>query len=476
MQIADPIFDALPDAALIFDSDLRLLKQNSAHEQMTRTRREDVVGQLMFDAFPPAPGAESASAEKAIRASTARVLETGKADEPLIQEHALKTYNGTWETHYWRIKHVPVLIDNRPKYIMQISKDVTEDILERTLGDAQRVAAEAAAATSEFSYDPVSGIFLRPVSVDQLFGFDAGEAGMLATRFFERIYAEDLPSVDEELDRIYKAPLGTPASFDFRVLIPQTGKTKYVRARGEMVIDPKDKIRKLVGVFVDMTDALMTRRELEQTVREKENLLIEVNHRVKNSLQLVTSVLRLEARRISDPVVLNILEKAKSRVEAIASVHGELYIGGDVTQVATKPLIDSLVESIGRSIGAGDLAAEIECQTDDFSLPTDAAVGFGLLISELLTNAVKYGGAKGSAPVTLVTARNGDQVHVSIANDIADAQLTENENSTGVGTRLIKGFTRQLKAEMLAHQTDGRYVVDLNFALPGSEVPQHTHL
>ena len=70
-----------------------------------------------------------------------------------------------------------------------------------------------------------------------------------------------------------------------------------------MVVDPEDRIRKLVGVFIDMTDTEHNRASLVQALQEKENLLIEVNHRVKNSLQLVTSILRMEARRIANPEV-----------------------------------------------------------------------------------------------------------------------------------------------------------------------------
>ena len=162
--------------------------------------------------------------------------------------------------------------------------------------------------------------------MDELFGFKQDEAGALASPFFELILEEDLVEVQAELERIANVRNGDLAQFDYRIRQKHTDLVKYVRARGEMVIDPDDGVRKLVGVFIDMTDTEARNTELADALRVKEDLLIEVNHRVKNSLQLVSSIMRLQAARVNDPELRRLLDLANSRVRAIAEVHSSLQM------------------------------------------------------------------------------------------------------------------------------------------------------
>lgn len=464
---ADILFDALPGAKLIFDRDLIILKQNKAHEDMTMSQREDVVGRYLFNAFPPEPGEDSPSAETAIRESVKYVFETGGTDEMPIQEHALLVGKQMWQTRFWRVTHSPITKDGEILAVLQTSEDVTVEMLQKSLSEARNVAAQEAAAVSYFSIDLTSGLFTRGKTVDELFGFAPDEAGMFVQPFFDRILPDDWERVEEELERIQASPLGTIAKFDYRIQIPEAEEIRFVRARGAMVVDPEDRIRKLVGVFIDMTDTEHNRASLVQALQEKENLLIEVNHRVKNSLQLVTSILRMEARRIANPEVERILTIANSRVEAIAEVHSGLYVGNDVTRVSTRTLVNNLVLALGRSVGSGDIAPDIDYTAAEFSLPTELAIAFGLLVNELLTNALKYGGTAENRPIVLETRRKGKTVSLHISNDIAPIAPLEKESSgTGVGTQLIQGFVRQLRAEMETSKEDGQFRVSVTFDLP----------
>lgn len=464
---ADILLDALPGAKLIFDRNLIILKQNKAHEDMTMSRRQDVVGRYLFNAFPAQPGPDSPTAETAVRESVRYVFETGETDEMPIQEHGLLVDNHIWQTRFWRITHSPIMRDGKVMAVLQTSEDVTVEMLQKSLSEARSVAAQEAAAVSYFSIDLTSGLFTRGKTVDELFGFAPDEAGLFVEPFFDRILGEDWELVEQELERIQASPLGTIAKFDYRIKIPPEDEIRHVRARGAMVVDPEDRIRKLVGVFIDMTDTEQNRARLELALQEKDNLLIEVNHRVKNSLQLVTSVLRMEARRIADPEVERILTIANSRVEAIAEVHSGLYVGNDVTRVSTRTLVNNLVVALGRSVGSGDTAADIDCRTAEFSLPTELAIAFGLLVNELLTNALKYGGTADNRPIVLETRREGKKVSLTISNDIVPAETLEHEaNGTGVGTQLIQGFVRQLRAEMETSKEDGQFRVRITFNLP----------
>ena len=96
-----------------------------------------------------------------------------------------------------------------------------------------------------------------------------------------------------------------------------------------------------------------------------------------------------------------------------------------------------------------------------------SAIAFGLLVNELLTNALKYGGTADNRPIVLETRREGKKVSLTISNDIVPAETLEHEaNGTGVGTQLIQGFVRQLRAEMETSKEDGQFRVRITFNLP----------
>ncbi|NBC21224.1 MAG: PAS domain-containing protein [Alphaproteobacteria bacterium] len=460
------LLDALPTAALIFDRKLIIRAQNTAHEEMTGSRRRETVGHYMFDAFPPPPGRQSPSAEKAIYESIAQIQRSGQPHTLAIQEHGLKNAQGRWQRHFWRVTQSPILVEGELTAFLQTSEDITHQRLESEHGQAQKLAASAAAALSYFSYDTGTDEFLRAPSVDEAFGFKPHEAGPTARPFFERVYEDDLVEVYAELERIETEPLGTLASFDYRVDVPGREEPNHMRARGAMVIDPADQRRKLVGVFVDMTDTERTRARLEQAITEKDRLLLEVNHRVKNSLQLATSMLRAEARRASDRYLKQILELSNSRIEAIADVHAGLYSGGSVTRIATYPLVELIINSARQSLGAGGKGAQIEWDGDDFELPTDPGIAFALLLNELLTNAVKHGGAPGCRPVRVEIRSVHGQVRLDVSNDDAAGPDTVEDAASGMGRQLINGFVRQLGGEMTRRRAAGRYRVSVIFDPP----------
>ncbi|MEM1106938.1 MAG: histidine kinase dimerization/phosphoacceptor domain -containing protein [Pseudomonadota bacterium] len=468
------LLDAMSAPATVFGRDLVFMGQNKAHEAMTGRQRGDVVGRYMFDAFPAEPGPDAPSAEAAIHASIRRVWASGLPDLMPVQEHALESRDGSWQTHFWKITHAPIIEDGAVVAILQTSEDVTEKALSDALSRAQRLAAQDAAAVSYFTYEPESERLVRAEAVDLLFGFEEGEAGPLAGPFLSRIDPADAPSVRRELERARSQPLGAPVRIDFRTCRPGQGAGRTVRLRGAMVIDPEDQQRKLVGVVVDMTDFEQARQGLEQALREKENLLIEVNHRVKNSLQLASSILRLEARKTRNPETQSVLAKANARVDAIAEVHGGIYLGGDVTWAPIDAILKNIVDALGRSVGAGDTCADIACTAAQVSLPTDRAIAFGLLVNELLTNALKHGGGPDARAISVSTQIDGSRIVLTVSNDCNAAPEAGPPQGTGIGASLIAGFVRQLGGTLSEGADNDRYVVTVVFSddADGTEPPR----
>ena len=460
-----PLLEALPGAALIFDEDLKILWQSQKHAQMTHTERNSVIGQYMFDAFPPGPSEGAVSAERAIKASKEKVFASGLRDVLPIQEHALEHPSGQWQSHYWQVQHLPIANEGRTIAILQLAEDVTRNVREREYSRAQRLASESAAAVSYFAFDPATDQFWRSSYVDELFGFKQDEAGAYASPFFELIFEEDLAEVQAELERIANAKNGTLAQFDYRIRQKRTNLIKYIRARGEMVIDPDDGVRKLVGVFIDMTDTEARNTELANALQVKEDLLIEVNHRVKNSLQLVSSIMRLQAARVDDPELRRLLDLANSRVRAIAEVHSSLYLGGDVTKVDAKDLLGNLIKAMQHTVSSEETPIDIKAKIDPFELPTDLAIALGLFVNELLTNALKYSLRTSGSEIIFTVNVLGSSVELELSNPVNSSPAADS-SSTGIGSQLMSGFARQLKAKVETQSDDGRYRAAIRFDLP----------
>ncbi len=455
------ILNALGFAATIFDRNMMFLAQNTLHARMTGCPPEDLIGRYVFDVFPAEPGQDEADAEGPVKVSVKRVLAMGKPDTLPVQAHALEDENGQWHQHSWKLSHAPIMDKGEIVAILQTIQDVTDQVLAQTLAEAQQLAAQEAASAHYFSYELDTHIFARAASVDALFGFADAEAGPRLQPFFECIQIEDIDTVVSKLKYAESIPVGTSIGFDCRILPRGETNIHFLRARGVVVIDPADRQRKLVGAFIDMTDLEETRLQLQQAVALKENLLIEVNHRVKNSLQLASSVIRMESQRASNDEVRESLASANGRIAAIAEVHGGIYLGGDVTKVQTRSVVENITEALSRSVGAGETSTDITWSFVDFALPTDHAIAFGLLVNELLTNAIKYGGHPSARAIEVETRLSGKTAQLKISNDMAEHH--DVTAGTGVGMKLVSGFLRQLKAELSQSQTNGRFCIQVSF-------------
>jgi two-component sensor histidine kinase len=470
-----------PFAVLIFspDEDLTVLWRNPAHERMTASEGRDVTGLPLFEAFPPNEE-DGGDAAVAALLATADALRNGETSVELgPYRFDLPGPDGQYVEHHWQMQMSRIETEGALTGILQVAQDVTHKVLNQRLAESHKRASRRAASVSYFSYDPETDPFVRSTDVDALFGFAPDEAGPKAAPFFERVAPEYIDGVHAEVARVLSAPRGEVASFDYRVDLPDGG-ARFVRIRGEIATDPIDRRPRLVGTFVDLTDVEETRKTLQAMVDMKEALLAEANHRIKNSLQMALSMLRLEAaqlRRTPDATVDTAVEAmgiAESRIRSVAAIHGMMRLNDHVASVDADALLADLVDNTRASVGMGEDAMQVEGPGLMARLDSDHAIVFGLIVNELLTNAIKYGWSEASGgAVRLGRSRaqapdGGGMVgHLIIDNPILDkAARTHGIGSSGLGTDLVEGFLAQIDGTLDREEVDGHYVVRLSFPLP----------
>jgi two-component sensor histidine kinase/CheY-like chemotaxis protein len=180
---------------------------------------------------------------------------------------------------------------------------------------------------------------------------------------------------------------------------------------------------------------------------EREVLLREVNHRVGNSLQIIASLLHLQANSSSQEDVKAALTSAMGRVAAVAQVHRRLYTSHDLKSVLLNQYLDALLEDLRRS-AEGNKMSTLTLNAEPTEIDPDRAVAIGIIVNELVMNAVKYAYPDSGGPIHVeLTAQNDDLV-LSIADDGVGFNSKSDPRSTGMGQRIVSAMASKLNASV----------------------------
>jgi len=241
-------------------------------------------------------------------------------------------------------------------------------------------------------------------------------------------------------------------------------------------------LRSKVAVFVDLNrqrrdlqrlnDALQAeiaqRRNAEEAVRhsrEKEVLLQEIHHRVKNNLQIITSLLRMQSRAVQDPAFSEALRECQNRVASMALIHDKLYRARDLARVSFGEYVRDLTNNILTSYALPARSVRVRLDIDDLSLSLDCAVPCGLILNELMSNCLKHAFPVGhSGTVYIGLHAEGEEELCLVVRDDgvgvpADVDLGR---TSSLGWRLIRALVEQLGG-VVQCQTAGGTSVEIRF-------------
>jgi two-component sensor histidine kinase len=184
---------------------------------------------------------------------------------------------------------------------------------------------------------------------------------------------------------------------------------------------------------------------------ERELLLREVNHRVGNSLQIIASLLHLQANSAAQEDVKAALTNAMGRVAAVAQVHRRLYTSHDLKSVLLNQYLESLLDDLRRST-EGNRMSRLTLTSEPIEIDPDRAVAIGIIVNELVMNAVKYAYPDGSGPIHADLHAEGDELVLSIADegvgDNGKESMKSDPRSTGMGQRIVSAMAAKLEADV----------------------------
>ncbi|MCC5970591.1 MAG: sensor histidine kinase [Pararhodobacter sp.] len=225
----------------------------------------------------------------------------------------------------------------------------------------------------------------------------------------------------------------------------------------KILSDAPSELREVSATFQKLARILARdEAELEASLAEKTVLLKEIHHRVKNNLQLIASILNLQMRQVRDPSARAVLQSVQDRVIGLATIHRSLYQSERLSEVRADKLIDEISRqllALGAAPGSG---IAVRTRFDSVLMSTDRLVPLSLLLTEAVTNALKYVGRppNGGAPwLEIALCLEGDEIELLIRNSLsAQDEPTEPDtqdfDSTRLGADLIEVFAMQLEGTL----------------------------
>ncbi|OIQ75266.1 blue-light-activated histidine kinase 2 [mine drainage metagenome] len=214
------------------------------------------------------------------------------------------------------------------------------------------------------------------------------------------------------------------------------------------VLDDSAQVTHYVALKQDVTQRSLDQQALQASLQEKVALLHEVHHRVKNNLQVMTSLLRLEAARSAEPATQRVLQEMKGRIFAMALLHETLYRSSHFSSVDLAVYLRQLASQVLRAQSARGTAVRLVLDLTALNVGMDQATTWGLLVNELLSNALKHGFPDGRAGVVTLQLQPGmatGQWCLSVHDDGVGLPADfEQRRTRSLGLQLVSDLVRQL--------------------------------
>lgn len=304
--------------------------------------------------------------------------------------------------------------------------------------------------------------------VGDLIGTDGADPAAHVSIWRARIDVDDLPRLDAAMRDALE---GTGDRYDVQYRVRhEDGRWIDVWDRGLIVRDGAGRAVRVVGSTVDVSAQRRLSQQLEESLRRRDAALTEVHHRVKNSLQTVSSLLSMQGRRIRDPAARREFDDAIARIHAVAAAHQTLYRDEEMSRANVTGFLDALTRQIRAAHDRG--GADFRCivSAEDVTLPTDQVVPFALVVNELLTNAFKHAAEQdGTTEIAVNVQVAGGAVHLTVLDGGKGLPPGfDPQGADGLGLMLVTLLVRQMRGRFTVEQPPrgSRFVVTVPLGSP----------
>jgi PAS domain S-box-containing protein len=231
--------------------------------------------------------------------------------------------------------------------------------------------------------------------------------------------------------------------------------------------DDRGRLEGFVCVAWNISRQKDTEQRLRASLREKELLLKEVHHRVKNNLQVISSLLSLQAQELSDPRLVRLLQESQGRVHSLALIHEQLYRSQDLAQIDFAAYVRELVGHLAQGLGRMAAGVSFRFDLEPSLLPLDLAIPCGMIINELVSNALEHAFPQGrSGSVRIAFRGEAADYELTVADDgvgLSEGKLAAKPGSLGL--KVVQALTRQLRGRLDVQSLPGA-AFTIHFSAP----------
>jgi len=438
-ELDERILDGSPVAFVLHDPEMRILRVSSAYEKVTGFKAPDVIGRTLTEFMSPGPERDQ------IILSIEKVMEGGLQIGPQDIESPIPG-------RYLRETILPVLDpDGRLVNTLAVLEDITE----------QRLASEAlqeSEARYRMLFDNIhDGVVLHLFEEDgrpgpfievnarfcQMTGYSRRE--LLTMTPLDLAGADQMENVESVRVNLSK---GRSAFFE-RSIITKGGQSVPCELNAHSLLLGDKQV--ILSVVRDITDRREAQDRIRDSLVEKETLLREIHHRVKNNLQVISGLLNLQSHYIDDEGVRSIYKESQNRIKTMALIHEELYQREDLARINLADYIGGLARNLMASYSIVNGRIGLEMDLADVEISIDTAIPCGLIVNEIVSNSLAHAfpeEKRGHIRIEFCLLQSGEY-ELTISDDGQglpdDLDLTE----TGtLGLRLVSILAEQLGAQL----------------------------
>jgi two-component sensor histidine kinase len=447
---AQDIVDTVPSSLLVLDMDLRVHSANRAFYRTFAADPEATVGRPLFELGNgqwDIPELRRLLVEVVPRDGTVEGYEVGHE----IPGIGVKCMRLNARKVFRPGNHVP--------FVLIAIDDVTGEHEARSEAERQGRLARSIVDTvrdpmvvleDDMTVAAASRAFLR------LFGDEGGD--LVGRSLYDLAQGQwKVGRLQELLARVVPDDAALDG-FEVEDEFPGLGR-RIFKLNARKVHRPGNHVTRLLLVFEDVTEA----RLLE---RHRDLLAAELAHRIKNSLQIITSFASYEIRRAAEPCIAG-YQAMQARIGAVAGLYDVISRSASLGPVPIGPYLEGIADSLRSSLLGAEAGVRVAVEAEPLAIVADHAVTIGLIVNELATNAVKYAFPNGRGRITLGFGRRDGEVVLTVADDgIGLAATTGSGPASGKGSRFIEAFVRQVGGSLAT--ASGRGGTTYTLRLPAS--------
>ena len=374
----------------------------------------------------------------------------------------LRVFDKEGALHWLEVNAVLIPWNGRPATLNFITDITKRKNTEGALRESEEKYRSVIEHIQDVFYrtDTSGTIIMVSPSITGVFGYDSVDECL--NKPFTMLYHDPIQSEG------FLAKIGKNGFVDnYPVeLKDKDGTPLMISASSHYYYDNSGNILGVEGILRDITDQTETEAALRDSLAEKEVLLKEIHHRVKNNLQIVSGLLYLESRRSEDTATKTILESCRDRISSMALLHESLYqVTSSLASVKVFDYVNTLVQYLNESYNSTKNIGIIVTIPKDTIVDIDTGNALGLIITELLTNILKYAFPDAGPGTVIISMEQSGQTLVLLIKDngIGLPKGFDFEKSPNLGMKLVTNLVRQIKGTL---QVDGSAGTTITISFP----------